>query len=406
MREVLVARQPLFDPRLKVVGYELLFRDGRGQVARVRDAERATAAVVLNTFTELGLERMTGGRPAWINVSREFILAGLAASLPADLVVLEILEDQLIDEELVAAVRSLKEQGYRLALDDFEYAPSADPLLEIVDVVKLDVLALGGDGLERACRRLRPLGVQLLAEKVETHEEFARCLQSGCELFQGYFFCRPELVGTRSVDASRMSLLTLLAALNEPGIGLRELERTIALDLALGYRVLRYINSAFFGLRHEVRSIGQALALLGVERLRHWVALSVFAGVDRKPPELTITALVRARFCELADGGASAGGSERFTLGLFSLVDALLDMPMSEVVKRVPFAEDTSDALVGHEGAKGRLLSSVIALEHGDLELAERLVPGAAGLYMSAVQWADLAASALLEPVATNASAA
>ena len=306
MSEVFVARQPIFDLRLTAVGYELLFRAGHATTAVVTDPEGATATVVLNSFTELGLERIVGTRPAWINVSRDFILHGFARSVPPELVLLEILEDQLIDEELVAAIRSLKQSGYRLALDDFTYHPSLDPLLELADVVKLDFVELGRENLAREVRRLRPYGVTLLAEKLESREDFTFCAEAGCELFQGYFFCRPELLTGRAVDANRLSLLALLAALEDPAIELPDLERTIARDLGLSYRLLIYINSAFFGLRQQVRSIGQALALLGVHNLKQWAALTVFASIETKPAELTLTALIRARFCELSGGGCGA----------------------------------------------------------------------------------------------------
>lgn len=395
--EVYVARQPIFDRGLDVVGYELLFRTGQVTTALVSDAEGATATVVLNSFTELGLDRIVGTRPAWINVSREFVLAGLAQSVPPSLVLLEILEGQLIDDELVAAIAALKAEGYRVALDDFEYAQEAEPLLPLADVVKLDLLGLGRDGLTRAVARLRPYGVTLLAEKLETQEDFAFCAEAGCDLFQGYFFCRPELVTGRGIDANRLSLLQLLAALQRPDTQLEELERTIALDLGLSYRLLRYINSAFFGLRQEVRSIGQALALLGVENLRQWAALSVFASIDQKPAELTLTALIRARFCELAgDGGAAPG--ELFTFGLFSVVDALMDLPMADVVSQIPFPESTRQALITHDGPRGRLIECVMALEQAGFERAEAIVPDAGDLYVSALEWANRAAREMLVP--------
>lgn len=397
MNEVVVARQPIFDRRLEVVGYELLFRAGDATTAVVADSEGATASVVLNSFTELGLERVVGTRPAWINVSRDFVLRGFARSVPPDLVLLEILEDQLIDDELVSAVKALKRQGHRLALDDFRYRPSAEPLLALVDVVKLDLLELGREELSSEVARLRPYGVTLLAEKLEAHEDFAYCLDAGCDFFQGYFFCRPELVHGRRVDANRLSLLQLLAALEDPAIELPDLERIITLDVGLSYRLLRYINSAFFGLRQEVRSVGQALALLGVDKLKQWAALSVFASVDAKPAELTVTALIRARFCELAagrNGGASPG--ELFTLGLFSVVDALLDLPMEEVLESIPFPHDMRRALIAHEGAQGRLLECVTALENGDFERAEAIISDAGDLYVAALEWANRAAGAVL----------
>jgi c-di-GMP phosphodiesterase len=396
MSEVFIARQPIFDLQLEAVGYELLFRAGHATTAVVTDPEGATATVVLNSFTELGLERIVGTRPAWINVSREFVLHGFARSVPPELVLLEILEDQLIDDELVVAIRSLKQAGYRLALDDFRYHPSAEPLLELADVVKLDLVELGRDNLVREAGRLRPYGVTLLAEKLESQEDFAFCAQAGCDLFQGYFFCRPELVSGRAVDANRLSLLQLLAALQDPTIELPDLERTIALDVGLSYRLLTYINSAFFGLRQEVRSIGQALALLGVQNLKQWAALSVFASIDAKPAELTLTALIRARFCELAAGPVdSASAGELFTVGLFSVIDALMDIPMREVLERIPFPDDTREALITHAGSKGALLDAVIALESGDVERAEAIVADAGELYLSALEWANRAAAAV-----------
>ena len=168
MPEVFVARQPIFNRDLQVAGYELLFRGGDASEALVADSEGATASVVLNSFTEIGLERIVGCKPAWVNVSREFVLSGLAATMPPSVVGLEILEDELLDERFVHALIDLKRQGYRLALDDFQYSVSAERVLALVDVVKLDVLELGRDGLAREVARLKPYGMTLLAEKVET----------------------------------------------------------------------------------------------------------------------------------------------------------------------------------------------------------------------------------------------
>ncbi len=264
MAEVYVARQPIFNAALEVAGYELLFRGGADAEALVVNAEGATATVVLNSFTEIGLEQIVGGSTAWINVSRDFVLGGLAHTVPADVAVLEILEDQVIDDGFVEALRGLKTEGYRLALDDFEYSPSADPLLPLVDTVKLDFVALGRDGMARHVKQLRPYGVTLLAEKLETREDYAYCAELGCDLFQGFFFCKPELVRNRGIAANRLSLLQTVSALQDPTVDLAALEQLVSRDVALSFRLLRYINSAFFGLRMEVRSIGQALALLGV----------------------------------------------------------------------------------------------------------------------------------------------
>jgi EAL and modified HD-GYP domain-containing signal transduction protein len=406
MPEVFVARQPIFDRNLHVAGYELLFRGGDATHALVADSEGATASVVLNSFTEIGLEKLVGAKPAWVNVSREFVLSGLAATMPPAVVGLEILEDELLDERFVHALIELKRQGYRLALDDFEYSVSAERLLGLVDVVKLDLIALGREGMIREVARLGPYGMTLLAEKVESHEEHAFCAELGCDLFQGFFFCRPELLHNRGIVANRASMLQIVAALQDPTVQLGQLERMIGRDVGLSFRLLRYINSAFFGLRFEISSIGQALALLGVENLRRWATLTVLASIDGKPPELTVTALVRARFCEQA-GERIAGPrpGELFTLGLFSVIDALMDAPIDEVVGMIPFPSDMRDALIERKGEKGALLNCVTALEAGDFDRAQRLVRGAGDLYVEALMWANEASQALFEQPAAAAAA-
>jgi EAL and modified HD-GYP domain-containing signal transduction protein len=407
MSEVFVARQPIFDRNLHVSGYELLFRGGEATTALVADSEGATASVVLNSFTEIGLERLVGAKPAWVNVSREFVLGGLAGTVPPSVVGLEILEDELLDERFVHALIELKRQGYRLALDDFRYSVSAERVLTLVDVVKLDLLALGREGMIREIARLKPYGMTLLAEKVESHEEHAFCSELGCDLFQGFFFCRPELLHNRGIVANRASMLQVVAALQDPTVQLAQLERMIGRDVGLSFRLLRYINSAFFGLRFEISSIGQALALLGVENLRRWATLTVLASVDGKPPELTVTALVRARFCEQAGERQLAGPrpGELFTLGLFSVIDALMDAPIEDVVAKIPFPSDMRDALTERKGEKGGLLDCVTALEGGDFDRAQLLVRGAGDLYVEALMWADEAARVLFEEPAAAAAA-
>ena len=237
----------------------------------------------------------------------------------------------------------------------------------------------------------------LLAEKVESPEDHWFCLEAGCDLFQGYFFCRPLLLTQRSVGANRVSLLQVVAALHDPEVELPDIEHLIARDVALSFRLLRYINSAFFGLRGEVRSIGQALALLGVDNVRRWATLGILANVDDKPAELTVTALVRARFCELA--GEQLGlerPAELFTLGMFSVIDALMDAPMRDVLSSLPFPQDMREALINRRGEKGLLLECVNMLELGELERAKTIVSRASELYVESLMWANTAAHSLL----------
>jgi c-di-GMP phosphodiesterase len=407
MRDACVARQPIFDRRLNVVGYELLFRDPPAVVANVIDHAAATTSVILNTLTEIGLQRVVDGRLAWINASRDFLLGGLVTTLPPARVALEILEGEVIDDALVETVGSLVGQGYRFALDDFAFREDAIPLLGLVEVVKLDLMALGRDGMAQHVELLAPYGVDLLAEKVETPEEHEYCMSLGIERFQGYFYRRPELLTGKRIEGSRVSLMRLLAALQDPALDLHEIERLIGHDVGVSARLLRYINSAYLGLRHEVGSIGQAVALLGAANLRRWATLSLFAGMNDKPSELTRTALVRARFCELVgmEGRfATDDVSQLFTLGLFSVIDALMDAPIDEAIRPIPFPADMRAALVDRDGPMGALLQAAVVLEEGAFERADELVSGSAGLYIEALAWADEAARQLFEQSAAVAA--
>jgi c-di-GMP phosphodiesterase len=398
--EVFIGRQPIFDRGQRVVGYEILFRAEDRNEASFLDAESATATVVLNALTEIGLERIVGPHIAWINLPRESVLSGIATMLPPAAAGFEILEGQKVDDALVAGVRGLKEQGYRIALDDFEYSAEYVPLLEIVDVVKLDYLALGADRFATEVEKLKPYPVQVLAEKVETNEAHQYCLALGCDFFQGFFYQKPELLRQRRIELTAGSMLQVISALQNTQLQFDELEPLIAHDLPLSLRLLRYINSAFFALRHEVTSVRQALVLLGMENVRRWATLTVMGSIEGKTPELTSTALIRARFCELAGLASDMDGPGLFTVGLFSLIDAMLDVSLEEVTEELPFPNEMRVALLRHAGPMGRILDAATSLESGYFGDAKLLVPKAGELYVQSLLWAQEASGALFDSIA------
>ncbi len=395
MEEVYVARQPIFDRKQQVTGYELLFPNGLADPTAGTGPDAATASVVLNSLTEIGLKRIVGVHHAWIKVSPGFISNGLVQLLPQR-AVLELLPGQPLDEDLIDDLAELRRGGHKLALDGFRHTAETEALLRIADFVKLDLVDLGREQFASEVARVKRHGVTLLAARVENQRDHAFCRQAGCELFQGYFFCRPRLMSGTRIDAHRLAVLELLSFLQDPEVDLADLQREIALDVGLSVRLLRYINSAFFGLRQPVRSIGQALALMGVEKLKRWAALTMFASVEDKPMELTITALARARFCELAgENRVDASGDELFMVGLFSVIDALLDAPIQEALDGLPLALDIRNALIRHSGPAGQLLKCVIALEKADFDRADAILPAAGPLYIAALEWADQAAEPL-----------
>ena len=387
MSDIFLARQPIFNQQMSVVGDELLYRHGNVERALIDDDEVASARVAVNALTEIGLQNLVGPRRAWINVTREFLLQGLAYSLPPGRVVLELLEGQLVDEPLLDVLGHVRAAGYQLALDDFCYEPQLHQLLGLADIVKLDLVALGPQRLVRDAAMLRTFGLSLVAEKLETHEDFDVALAAGCELFQGYFFCRPELLSDRAVAPNRLAMLQLAAALQDPAIELTELDRLISTDVALSYRLLKYINSAYFSLRNQVGSIIRAVALLGIENVRRWATLTIFAEIGDKPRELFLTALIRGRFCETAGDHQDGRAAERFTLGMFSVLDALTDVPMQTIVDSLPFPDHVRDALVNHTGS-GHLLDCIEAIERGDFDQATDLAE-ASRHYAEALAWAE-----------------
>jgi EAL and modified HD-GYP domain-containing signal transduction protein len=389
-----VARQPIFDRYLRVVGYELLFRDVEVDPdhANVADGEGATAKVISDTLMELGLEHVVGSGLGFINVTRPFVVGELPLVLPADHVVLELLEDVQIDPKLVRAIADLKEQGFRVALDDFHFEASARQLVELADIVKIDVLGRTREELDRQLDLLDPFEVRVLAEKVETHETYELCRELGFHYFQGFFFEKPKLVGGHPIQPGVAAKIRLAGELQQPGLDLEALERIVSQDVALSYRLVRTVNSAFFSLPRRISSLHDALVLLGENQVRRWATVIVLAGLEGKPDELIGTALVRGRMCELmAEQAGERKDQGYFLTGLFSLLDALCDAPLEEVIEDLPLAHEIVDALVAGKGAQGEILKSVVAYEHGDFdgaELRSLATEQIAEAYLGAVGWA------------------
>jgi c-di-GMP phosphodiesterase len=388
MTDIFLARQPILDRDQSVQGYELLYTRNVDEPRLGGDDALTSARVALNAFTEIGIDHVVGLSRAWVKVTPEFLSLELVPSLPPDRVVLELPGRQFLAESMLEPVRKLRAAGYRLALDEVEFTPDLDALLTVVDIVKLDMRALGGRELARQSFKLRPYELTLVAKKIETPEGFKLAVAAGADLFQGYFFCRPHMIGGRRVPPSRIALMQLASALQDPDIQLRDLETLISRDVALSYRLLKYINSAYFGLRGEISSINQAVALLGIEQLRSWSTLTIFAEVGEKPRELLLSALVRARFCQQAGERKDGAPAELFTLGLFSVLDALTDTPMRIALQSLPLTPAMRDALINHTGA-GRLLDCVMAIENGDFDRASEIDGDASTHYLESVAWSN-----------------
>jgi c-di-GMP-related signal transduction protein len=395
--EIYIARQPIFDHRQKVYGYELLFRSGLDNVFRHADPDQATSKVIADGFFLLGMRLLTAGARAFINITRDILLKEYVSLMPRDQIVVEVLETIEPDEEVVSACEKLKRDGYLLAVDDFVYDDRYQPLLRSVDFIKVDFLTTPPGERLNLVRRFAPLGIRLLAEKVETQDVFREALEMGYTYFQGYFFSKPVIISGRDIPGFKLHYLKILQEIRRPEMDFRKLGELIKQEVSLSYKLLRYINSSYFGMRNKVHSLPQALILLGETEIKKWISLVAVASMgEDKPEELVVQAVSRARFCEaLASApGFSRRSEDLFFMGMFSLLDAILDRPLPELLEEIPLDADIRDALLGRENALKRILDCVVAYEKGEWERVSEKA-GRLGLeesvlskgYLEALEW-------------------
>ncbi|MEM7540342.1 MAG: HDOD domain-containing protein [Pseudomonadota bacterium] len=365
LRRAIVGRQPILDADLNVVSYELLFRDHEtASTARI-DGDQATVSVIADALDAIGLDQIVGTHRAFINFTHDLITDDTALLLPPDKVVIEVLENIRVTPRLVASLKDLHERGYQIALDDFVYAPQWDAILDLASIVKIDVLETTEANLDRQLQAIAAWPVQLLAEKVETRQQFEMLKARGFELFQGFFFAKPNVVSKPRLPASYTSMMLLLAELQDPGATTESIVAKVSQDVTLSYRLLRYLNSAFLGMPQRVDSITRAVIFIGLDKLKRWATLLALASsAEDKPTILLEAGLQRARCCELLAELTHQDSTDSFFIaGLFSVLDAVLDRDMSEVVALLPLAEDLEHALSSHQGPVGEALNCVLACE-------------------------------------------
>ena len=348
--DVFVARQPIFDRESRVYAYELLYRSSAScNEYTGADAEATTLEVIARSILSIGLDTIVSGKKAFINFGRNLLLDGSVSMLPKESVVIEVLESVEPDSDVVKSCRRLREQGYTIALDDFVWHPRFAALAEIAHVIKVDLRTTSQAEQKRLIDTYRPRGVRMLAEKVETIEELDRARQTGYDYFQGYFFARPAIIAGREIPALFVTCLQVLNHLQRPEVDFKKLEELIAQDVALTYKLLRYVNSALFGHRANIDSIRRALMELGEDGIRRWVTIATLPRLaGNKPGELVACALIRARFGErLAQLARDPAYSAAYLVGLFSLLDALLDRPLEEALRDIGLTPALRDVLLG-----------------------------------------------------------
>jgi len=389
-----VARQPIFDREEKVFGYELLFRDGLENCFHGESDEASRAT--LDSSLLMGLDVLCDGRRAFVNCTRDTLIKGLVTLLPSTTTVVEILETVPADPDVVAACHSLKEAGYMIALDDYVAGDPREPLAEIADIIKVEMQLTTEEQRRQLIKQFGPWRCRMLAEKIETQGDFVRARDQGFVYFQGYFFRRPEMMSTRDLPANRLNYLRMLQEVSRPELDVAGLEQLIKAETSVCYRLLRYLNSAVFGFHKEIHSVRHALSLLGERDVRRWVRLvaAVGAGQD-KTSDLVLSALVRGRFGEVLAPKVHHGESDLFLLGLLSLIDAMLEMPMEVVLEKIPLDQATKAVLLGQPSVLRPVFQLTLAHESGEWEAAATLSKGlgldaeeVAGCYWQAQQWA------------------
>jgi c-di-GMP-related signal transduction protein len=397
--DVYVARQPVFNKNKKLYGYELLFRDGLSNAFPNIDGDTATSKLLSNSFFSIGMSQLTAGKTAFINFPQSLLLKKIPMMFPSEKMMVEILEDVVASEQLISACTDIADAGYSLALDDFVFKNELQPLIDLADIIKIDFSLTPIDEIQKMVSRFKGNNIKLLAEKIETYEEFERALSMGFMYFQGYFFSKPEIISGKEIAPSKITLLQIVGEANKKDCSFERLEKLINRDVSISYKLLRYINSAFFKRAREISTIKNAIILLGEMEIKRFISMVATAELaSEKPDELVRASIIRARFCELLGTYSQNGAdiSELFLMGLFSFIDAILDNKMEDIMQTLPLSRNIKQALLEEDGDLADYLKLVTSYEAANWEtfsliiskikIDEKKIPE---FYQDAVSWAD-----------------
>jgi len=400
--DILLARQPIYDRSLNTVAYELLFRSSNRTTEF--DGDQASSIVMLNAFTEIGINKVVGEHRAFINFTRNLILN--PPPLGKENIVVEILENVEPDPAILQSLHNLKNAGYTLALDDFEYSERFLPFVELADIIKLDVLSLSKEQLKTQLEILKPFNTLLLAEKIETQEVFDECKALGFDYFQGYFLSKPRIMHGHKPPANKLIVVQLLAELQTPNLEMQKLHDLIARDATLSFKLLRLINSAAYRRPNKIESLYRAILMVGPTMIKHLTSMLVLSSFTDKPSAINEQSMLRAKMCEsLAMTACPHLKDICFTTGMLSNLDVYFDIPMEELLKSVSLADEIQNALLHREGMVGKILKTSIIYEEGrwdeiiienltDLQLTLNDLKQA---YLEGIKWSNESYNSLTE---------
>lgn len=395
-----VARQPIFDRNMNVYAYELLYRSSEGVNELSKDGNVKTGEVVFNTLVTMGVDTMLSGRRAFINFTKETIINNLPQMFSNEVLVVELLEDIIPDQEFMDECNALRDRGYLLALDDFDASYSFEEVVAIVDIIKVDFMLTTVEERKNIVNKYRNNNVRFLAEKVESQEEFDEAKDMGYDYFQGFFFSKPILVSGSDFKTFNSTYALILKELNAEEPSYEALEEIIKRDFSITFKLLKLVNSAAYYTRNRISSIKHALTILGCKELRKWFSLMMVrdAGADQ-PKELIRMSLIRARLTEtlLKQTTLKRRASEGFLLGLFSLIDVILNQRMDEVAEKLPLEDDILNALYREESDFSDILNLIEHYEKGNWDEAKKLIGhydldflAVSTSYLEAIDWVNI----------------
>jgi c-di-GMP phosphodiesterase len=403
MIDIYIGRQPIFNRNMDIYAYELLYRSCDTNSAVFDDADLATIQVTLNTVIEMGLNNIVGKSIAFINLTRNFLIGKYPILLPHDRIMIEVPENVVADEELLRALLELRRAGFTIALDDVVELERIIPYQGIASIVKLDLKQIDSNALPAMVSSIKKRGFMVLAEKVETINEYTLCHRLGVDYFQGYFLCKPNIIHEKKMDSSRIVIMRSLALLQNQKTTFSDIEQIVAQDVSLCYKLLRLTNSGYYSFVSEVKSIRQAVSLIGIDTIRGWLSLLLMSQLNDKPMELTNLAMQRAHMAEsLAKVFSYPQPEICFLVGLFSLLDALMDQPLDKIIADLHLTETVADALLYYEGVPGYILKLIKSYELGEwdnLDCTNPLVKTITQVYLESVKWTNLYSAEIHESV-------
>lgn len=389
--EISITRQAIYDENEGTFAYELQFRNSDAEFSSIDDSDPESSQIIANVFMEVGLKLLVADKPAFINLPHTFLKERQSIPFAKDKFILEVVADTTIDAELVNAVTDLRKQGFTIALEDLEYTNAKAPLIEQCELIKLDITKNSKEKLTELASQLKPFGKPLLAHKVDTQDDFELCKKLGFSYFQGSFLNQPKVVKYKTLPLNKMLLLQILAKTQNPDVEFGELEELIGQDVGISFKFLRLINSANFGLSKKVESLHQALMLLGLKEIKSWVSLVALSNIDSVPQELTDMSIMRSRLCKrLAEKAGCSNPDTYFTIGMFSLLDAIMSKSMKSILKSLPLSEEINECLVFHKGKLGEALDCAIAHEQGEWHMIKfaNLTPAEINeIYIDTLEW-------------------